>query len=71
MGYSKATKVWLAKPLKASLKSHRPMVEEIPDSDNDDEYLAETRGNKTVDGPGKPFCGGLYRFRAERKKFGG
>ena len=56
MGHSKATKARLANLSKASSGSHRPTVEEIPDSDDDDgEYLPETRWNDTVDGPGRFF----------------
>ena len=56
MGHSKATKARLANLSKASSSSHRPTVEEIPDSDDDDgEYLPKTRWNDTVDGPGRFF----------------
>ena len=56
MGHSKATKARLANLSKASSGSHRPAVEEILDSDDDDgEYLPETRWNNTVDGPGRFF----------------
>ena len=54
MGHSKVTKAQLANLSKASFNSHRPIVEEIPDSD-DDEYLLETRWNDTVDGQGSFF----------------
>ena len=50
MGHSKATKAQLANLSKASSGSHRPMVEEIPDSDDDGEYLPKTRWSNTVDG---------------------
>ena len=50
MGHFKTSKAQLANLSKASFNSHRPMVEEIPDSDNDDEYLPEMRWNDTVDG---------------------
>ena len=55
MGHSKATKAWLANLSKASSNPHRPMVEEIPDTDDDGEYLPKMRWNDTVDGPGRFF----------------
>ena len=55
MGHSKATKAWLANLSKASSNSRRPTVEEIPDSEDDGEYLPKIRWNNTVDGLGRFF----------------